>query len=344
MSAPPPPSAAGGRFPKAGRPAARAGGRLPLSHLDPVAILTSPGIPNELVLSTSCFGSRLKTIEDQAFAAVAMGFRKIEFGLSELPVDLAAFEDTQHETGLQVTSLVAGCQKPYTPRMASMLLGSYDPDEREQALNSVRRHIRLAQTHGAPIVIVRGTRIGDASLQAKAARLQQRVVKEGLNEDLREETVSFAREVQMVGHKQIDHLCRSLHALLHEFPETQIALEAGSHADDLIGFESMGWVLADLERQGLGYWHDVGRIHLREKFGLPAQGQWLDAYASRMLGVHLQDAADGELGMPPGAGAVDFKLVAEYVPKSCARVIEMEPRHGRAEILQSVQFLVDQGF
>jgi len=51
--------------------------------------VTAPGIPNELVLSTSCFGSRLTSIEDQAFAAVAMGFRLIELGLarmSEMPL------------------------------------------------------------------------------------------------------------------------------------------------------------------------------------------------------------------------------------------------------------------
>jgi hypothetical protein len=44
--------------------------------------VTAPGIPNNYVLSTSCFGDRLRTIEDQAFAAVAMGFRAIELGLS----------------------------------------------------------------------------------------------------------------------------------------------------------------------------------------------------------------------------------------------------------------------
>ena len=78
--------------------------------------MTTPGIPNELVLSTSCFGSRLKTIEDQAFAAVAMGFRKLELGLSEAPVEMNGFEDTQRETGIVVTSVVAGCLKPRSPR------------------------------------------------------------------------------------------------------------------------------------------------------------------------------------------------------------------------------------
>ena len=48
--------------------------------------------------------------------------------------------------------------------------------------------------------------------------------------------------------------------------------------------------------------------------------------------------------MPPGRGEVDFQLIAEYVPQEAARVLEINPRHGRAEILASVQYLVDLGF
>ena len=69
--------------------------------------MTAPGIPNNYVLSTSCFGDRLKTIEDQAFAAVAMGFRAIELGLSESPVPLTGFEDTRRETGVRLAAVVA---------------------------------------------------------------------------------------------------------------------------------------------------------------------------------------------------------------------------------------------
>ena len=47
--------------------------------------------------------------------------------------------------------------------------------------------------------------------------------------------------------------------------------------------------------------------------------------------------------MPLGLGEVDFKLIAEYLPKNAERVLEIAPSHGRAEILSSVQFLEDLG-
>ena len=111
-----------------------------------------------------------------------------------------------------------------------------------------------------------------------------------------------------------------------------------------LSHEAMGWVLDDLSSLGVGYWHDVGRIHMRERVGQPGQGDWLDAYGKRMLGVHLQDAGDEEAAMPIGLGEVDFKLLKEYVPSEAERVLEIGARHGRAEILASVQFLVDNGF
>ena len=107
--------------------------------------VTAPGIPNEFVLSTSCFGTRLRTIEDQAFAAVAMGFRKLELGCAETPPTLNGFVDSQRETGIRVTSVVSGCLKPSHERPVCQLLSSPNADEREQAMGSVRRHLQLAQ-------------------------------------------------------------------------------------------------------------------------------------------------------------------------------------------------------
>ncbi len=305
--------------------------------------MTTPGIPNDLVLSTSCFGNRLSTIEDQAFATAAMGFRKIELGLSENPVSVNGFEDTRRETGLEVVSVMAGCLKPMEPEMASTWLGSPDPDQREQAALSVRRHIHLAQQLGAPVVVLRGGSISDPKIHRMAEALAQRVLKKGQSEDYRDGVKAFVRTLQRTSQTQIEHFCRSMHALHSEFPETRIAIEPGEQLTDLLHFEAVGWVLSDLARHDLGYWHHVGRVHTRERAGLPPQGQWLEAYADHMVGIHLMDAAEEETRMPPGSGEVDFALVNDYLPDGVSRVVEVKPRHGRAEILLSVRFLVDQG-
>jgi sugar phosphate isomerase/epimerase len=306
-------------------------------------VLTQPGIPNEFSISTTCYGSRLKTIEDQAFAAVAMGFRRLEIGISEVPVTLNGFEQSRRETGIEVRSLVAGCLDPRSSHSSGSKLGSLDEDTRECALNCVRRHVRIAHRYECPVVVVRGCELEDKPLQEEADRLQAKILRDGHSEECQAAARDLVARVRKKGQRQIEHLCRSLHALRTEFPMTRIAIEPGASFVDLLGFEATGWVLEDLANKQVAYWHDTGLSQLREKTGLQTQGQWLDTYASRMVGIHLQDSAEGHVEMPPGSGEVDFKLVAGYVSREAERVVEVNPRHGRAEILAAVQFLVDVG-
>lgn len=312
--------------------------------------MTQPGIPNAFSLSTSCYGTRLGTIEDQAFAAVAMGFRRLELGLTEKPVPLSGFEDTQRETGIEVGSLVVGCLNPRSEHMSGSKLGSLDAELRNRALISTRRHVQLAQKYGCPTVILRGCAVEDPTLVAEAQQVSKVAPKKALSDDedefeaFSERVASFVAKVQKKGQSQLEHFCRSIHTLKSEFPDVRLAVEPGATYVDLLNLEAMGWVLDDLAKQGLGYWHDTGRVHLRQLAGLPGQGAWLDKYAARMVGVHLQDAVPGEPEMPPGLGEVDFRLVSEYTPSDAEKVIEVHSRHGRSEILAAVQFLIDRGF
>ena len=304
--------------------------------------MTTPGIPNEYSLSTTCFGTRLPSIQDQIFAAVGMGFRRIELGLHEAPPSMDGLEESRRETGVTIPSMVVGCRDPQNGMMAVERLGSLQPEECERAMNSVRRHVRLAQRWGCNTVVVRGAKAENSEIRQEAERLTQRMARSDENGELCEDVQSFVKRMQRKAAKQVEQFCRSLHTLAQESPTTVFAVEPGREIDDLIGYEVMGWVLDDLP--GLRYWHDIGSVHQRERYGLTPHGQWLDGYSQRMLGVHLQDASAEEGQLPIGAGEVDFKLLGEYLPKDAERVLEIGSSHGRAEILASVQYLMDNGF
>ncbi len=274
-----------------------------------------------------------------------MGFRSLELGLSDQPVNLLGWEDSTRETGISVASVVVGSLNPRKEVMSGSLLGSLDADSRELALNSTRRHIRLAQQMNAPTVVVRGCAVEDEALCSRAHELELELSEssEDEREAVQEQIRQFVHKVQIKGQKQLEHFCRSLFTLRREFPETQLAIEPGHHFNDLLNFDAVQWTLEDLAGQGVGYWHDTGRIHQRGLAGLPSQGDWLDAFSTNMLGCHIQDATRDGSELPPGQGEVDFNLVSEYVPNEAARVVEVHPRHGRAEVLLAVQFLLDRG-
>lgn len=267
-----------------------------------------------------------------------MGFRRIELGLSETPPAMDGLEESQRETGVVIPSLVVGCRDSLNGSMVTERLGSLSEEECERAMNSVRRHVRLARMWGCPTVVVRGAKMDDPKLRQEARAISLRIVRNGATAELKEEVGAFVLRAQRVCQPQIEQFCRSLFQLQQEAPDVVFGIEPGRDLDDLLSFDAVGWILDDLSEK-LGYWHDVGRVHHLQRLGLPAQGRWLEAYAPRMLGVHLQDAADEETEMPLGLGEVDFRLIADYLPRTAERVLEISPRHGRAEILSSVQFL-----
>lgn len=275
-----------------------------------------------------------------------MGFRKLELGLSATPPELRGWEDARRETGIELECLVVGSLKSKGPNMSGSKLGSLDSEQRDMALASSRRHIQLAQRLGAPTVILRGCAIENAKVEAEADDLLRRhakVDRDGL-ELLQEETREFIHKIQRKSHRQIEHFCRSIHTLRKEFPETKLAIAPGNELNDLFGFEAVQWVMDDLSGHRVGFWHDTARIHRRGKMGLQSHGDWLEAFGSKTYGVHLRDATHDDFGLPPSLGEVDFKLVAEYLPRDAAKVIDVDPTHGRPEVLASVQFLMGLGY
>lgn len=275
-----------------------------------------------------------------------MGFRRIELGLSATPPELRGWDEARRETGITMDCLVVGALKPKGPRMSGSMLGSLDADQREMAMSSSRRHIQMARTLGAPTVILRGCAIENAKSEREADALLARhdEVEEDDREILQEETRRFVHGLQTKAQRQIEHFCRSVHTLRQEFPDVQLAIAPGNEIKDLFGFEAVQWILDDLAAHKVGYWHDTARIHRRGKLGIPDQEAWLEAFASRLLGVHLRDAAGDDFGLPPSLGEVDFKLVREYLPKDACRVVDVDPTHGRPEVLAAVQYLVGLGF
>lgn len=269
----------------------------------------------------------------------------MELGLNDYPSDLSGWEDCRREAGVSVDSVVVGSLKPKSEAYSGSLLGSSEADEREMAINSTRRHIRVAQNLGAGVVVVRGCAVGSAKLEAESMVLSVELDEAGPDDliAVQERVVEFVAKVQKRGQKQIEHFCRSLYALRSEFPETKIAIEPGLNFNDLLNFEAVQWVLDDLSDAGVGYWHDTSRVWQRGMAGLPGQGKWLETFSSRMFGVHLQDATSEEADLPPGLGQVDFQMVGEYVPGDVPHVIEVHSKHGREEVLSAVQFLMGHG-
>lgn len=113
----------------------------------------------------------------------------------------------------------------------------------------------------------------------------------------------------------VDRVCREVFALIRAFPDVAFCLTQGRSLRAVADLDALRDIFEDLGHQRLYYWHDGALAARRGQLGLEAQGEWLEAFGNRLRGMTLGDAGPDGLYLPPGAGGVDYTLLASYAPK-----------------------------
>ena len=95
------------------------------------------------------------------------------------------------------------------------------------------------------------------------------------------------------------------------------------------------------EQTHCGYWHDTGHAELKQDMGLISHREHLEKNASRLLGFHLHDVADGDDHQPVGLGQIDFEMVSSFWQPHHRLTLELSPRttpmhvnHSRDRVLE----------
>lgn len=133
----------------------------------------------------------------------------------------------------------------------------------------------------------------------------------------------------------VERACRGLYEILRAFPEMNFALTAGRNLRAVADVAALQDIFADLHNPRLGYWHDAAATARREQvLGEPA-GRWLEEFGNRLRGCSLGDASPDGMYLPPGAGGVDYGMLASYLPKAGAPVplvLELDPSVAPGEL------------
>lgn len=116
----------------------------------------------------------------------------------------------------------------------------------------------------------------------------------------------------------LERVCRELFDLIKSFPGIDFSLTQSRSLRAVLDVEAMRLVVEDLGARRLGYWHDAGLCARREQVLGEPPGEWLESFGNRLRGMTLGDASPDGLYLPPGAGGVDYGLLASYVPRTGA--------------------------
>jgi sugar phosphate isomerase/epimerase len=245
-------------------------------------------------------------------------------GLAAAPgpraVDWGALQAAGDDLPLAFAAVRAG--NPMAERSATAGLASAKDGERVAAHQVVRQAVGTARTLGCRVVVlepgvvpvfgeVECDDLGDTNYRWTHERAQALLARRKVGRNA-----------------ALDHTCRELFALARAWPEIRFCLTPGRSLRTTADQAGLRDVFEDLHQLQLGYWHDAAVAVRREQVLGEPQGEWLEMFGNRCLGMSLGDATPDLMYGPPGAGGVDYALLASYVPRAPGTfpaVLELDP-------------------
>jgi sugar phosphate isomerase/epimerase len=141
--------------------------------------------------------------------------------------------------------------------------------------------------------------------------------------------------------KNLDAVLFGLEKLNREAEQKGVFLgiENRYYFHEIPDFDEIGTILNEFEGGNVRYWHDVGHARVQENLGLLRQGDLLDAYSEKMIGIHLHDVRGLDDHFSPGQGEIDFEKISPFMGSSLIRIMEVHSKVGRKELQEGVRFI-----
>ncbi|MBI4878127.1 MAG: hypothetical protein HY812_00495 [Planctomycetes bacterium] len=295
-----------------------------------------------MALSTLWLGMRAVTAAQVLGAMREIELRQCALSRFTSLRDPERLLPTLRPAGARVVALEAGMPGGAGPGGEPALV-SPEAVTSGRALEEVARAAALAKAAGARHVALR---LGDLDLKRARERedeLWAKVRTEGVSEALQGEAAAIARLADRQSDSYIDRACRLLFAACRAEPDVRFAIATPA---SLAGFPNqrvLALILGEVPLCNLGYWHDSGAAWRLEVLGVSPAGSWAGEHSERTFGAALSDAAGAETNLPPGAGALDFRQLAESLPSGVPLVLEVDSRYSAAEVKLAVSYLHSAG-
>jgi sugar phosphate isomerase/epimerase len=219
------------------------------------------------------------------------------------------------------------------------LLSNQDDEERQRAIRYTLKTIKHAAELGAAAVVLH---CGLVEMNHEMQALYQYV---NLNRFDSKEAQIFIdnklkeRDRRKPGH--MDSLLTSLDRLVSvaEKQGVLLGLENRYHYHELPGLDDFDVIFDKFRGAPIGYWHDTGHAHANESLGIIPRGSLLQAYATRLIGIHLHDAVGLDDHIPPGSGEIDFTALKPFLKTDTIKVFELKPGIPASEVSEGIRFI-----
>jgi len=295
-----------------------------------------------LHLASGWFGARPRLASAQLRLTADLGFPGLALLPEEPALGLEGLAQARSDTGSAFVAASWDSLQDGGNQEASQGISSTDDAEWRAAGALVPATLERLLALGARILIVPAGLDRTPGVRERSDRLLGRLrgrqdVGEQ-DEALEELRVLSSRDRE----RQLDALARFLFSLRKAAPGLQLALAADSSPAGLLDLGAAKLLLAEPALAGIGLWFDTAVAEARAALAHEPPGLWLDSLARHLVGATLQDFSGGCDRLPPGEGEVDWRLVAEYLPRRAVRVLALAPSYSGEAALEARRCL--QGF
>jgi sugar phosphate isomerase/epimerase len=288
-------------------------------------------------LSTMWIQQRFDNLSDFFAAGNAMGFEQFELGHAVRPEMFRGAQPSQQT----VSSIHAPC--PANPGPWDYL-ASLDEEKREQAVAQAKDTIALAKKFKAPVVVLHMGKVDiDPSLERRLRDLYSAGKK-----DTQEYEDTKRRLVEARARVQAQNLAAAASSLevISQYAQAagiRLGLENRYYYYEIPSMEEMNALLTSSDPTTVFYWHDTGHAQNLENLGFTPHEEWLQAFASRMAGVHLHDIVGLHDHRIAGSGEMNWPMIASHLPAQAIRTCEFDWPYNEEEIVAGVEYLRQMG-
>jgi sugar phosphate isomerase/epimerase len=296
---------------------------------------------------STCWNTRRHTQgHDILQELVDLGFDQIELGHGTWVSLLAGImESPLLGNPVRINSLHNFCPLPVgamhpSPNLYN--LASRNPRERAAGIKNTYRTIDTAQHLGAKAVVLH---LGSMPLKNFTRPMIQLVEADQMQSRKYERLFAkYHKKRERCQPKYFPHLLDSLKQLEdYAGPRgIKLGIEVRSGLEELPTEPDIQLLLDQTSPEVVGFWHDVGHAQLKENLGIINHLKWVERFAPRMVGMHIQDiqpVANDHL--PPGTGTFPFEALRPFINPDMVLVLELNPRAQPQEIVQSARWLQD---
>jgi sugar phosphate isomerase/epimerase len=283
-----------------------------------------------LTLSTRWCGDDLSTVEAILRRGPALGFTAFELGPGRKALDPdAVFRLCQRER-LRIVSIHHRFQDASGTHTSGPggLIGT--------GLRAAELARRLGATH----VVLSADEPDPPPFLREALRTLRAEGTAGDPAKLRAAAATARRDRQ----PWLETLLRDLFDLTRREREVRFCLKTSDRIPGLPDLEEAEVIFGEVRAANLLYWHDAGRATLAARLGFPGPEAWLDRFGRRAGGASLHDTAGAEVGLPPGAGVVDFRMIREMLAPHAVFAVDPDPRFSGEDVVDARRFLEGLGF